>query len=106
MTSNVSSHTSASYYFDDICPTGNSYQSLEYQYSIGRTTMVKIIPYTCSAIYLALKDKYIKTEHLRDSRRSFLEVHSLFVSNIAFRSRIHVEQINYPEVNDVTADSK
>ena len=45
----------------DICPTGNSYQSLEYQYRIGHPTIEKkIIPYTCSAIYLALKDRYIK----------------------------------------------
>ena len=63
MTSNVSSHTffyKCKLLFHDIRPTGNSYQSLEYQYRIGRTTMGKIIPYTCSAIYIALKDKYIK----------------------------------------------
>ena len=46
--------------FHDICPTGNSYQSLYYQFRIGRTTIGKIIPYTCSAIYRALNYKYIK----------------------------------------------
>ena len=41
--------------FHDMCPTGNSYQSVEYQYIIGRTTIGKIIPDTFSAVYLALR---------------------------------------------------
>ena len=65
MNSNVNSRTlnftngftNASYYFMIyVLTVGNSYQSLEYQHRIGHTTIEKIIPYTCSAIYLALKD--------------------------------------------------
>ena len=65
MTSKGSSHTfvyKCKLLFYDICPTGISYQSLEALYIIGYTTVGKIIPYTCSAIYLALNDKYIKVK--------------------------------------------
>ncbi|KAL8567149.1 hypothetical protein ACOMHN_033051 [Nucella lapillus] len=40
--------------------TGDSYQSLCFMYRIGRTTLGKIIPETCTAIVTALKDKYMK----------------------------------------------
>lgn len=40
--------------------TGDTYQSLEYLYRIPVTTLSKIIPETCSAIYESLKDDYMK----------------------------------------------
>ena len=36
--------------YHDLCPTGNSYQFLEYQYRIGWTTIGMIIPDTRSAL--------------------------------------------------------
>ena len=40
--------------------SGNSQQSMSFAYRIGRTTVCNIIQETCSAIWQALKDKYLR----------------------------------------------
>lgn len=41
--------------------TGESFASLSFQYKIGRSTVSGIIQETCEALYLVLKDIYMKT---------------------------------------------
>uniref|UniRef100_A0A8C4WX70 DDE Tnp4 domain-containing protein n=1 Tax=Eptatretus burgeri TaxID=7764 RepID=A0A8C4WX70_EPTBU len=40
--------------------TGETYRSLSYQFRVGETTIGKIVPETCQAIYDLLRDEYMK----------------------------------------------
>lgn len=40
--------------------SGETYTSLQYQFRIHKTTISKIVPETCHAIYKALKDEYLE----------------------------------------------
>ena len=40
--------------------TGESYESLQYQFWIHRTTIGRFVPLVCKAIYCCLKEKYLK----------------------------------------------
>lgn len=42
-----------------IFVSGESYTSLQYQYRIEKSTLSKIIPETCEAIYSVLKDDFL-----------------------------------------------
>ncbi|KAJ8043856.1 hypothetical protein HOLleu_11140 [Holothuria leucospilota] len=40
--------------------TGETYRSLAFQFRLGETTIGKIVPETCDALYEVLKGKYFK----------------------------------------------
>ena len=49
-------------YFNNIFSSlsGSSYTDLQYLYRVAKSTVAKIIPETCDAIYTALKNEYMK----------------------------------------------
>ena len=46
--------------------TGESYQSLQYQYRIHRSTIAKFIPEVCDALFPSLRDDHMKTPNTKD----------------------------------------
>ena len=50
--------------------TGESYESLQYQLRIHRTTIGRFVPLICKAIYNCLKEKYLKMLRTKDKWKS------------------------------------
>ena len=50
--------------------TGESYESLQYQFRIHRTTIGRFVPLICKAIYNCLKEKYLKMLRTKDKWKS------------------------------------
>ena len=50
--------------------TGESYESLQYQFRIHRTTIGRFVPLVCKAIYCCLKEKYLKMPRTEEEWKS------------------------------------
>ena len=57
--------------------TGESFQSLSFQFRIGKSTIAEIVLDVCTAIINTLKEKYLKTP---DSEEKWHEIADLFLS--------------------------
>ena len=56
-----------------LLATGESYESLWYQFRIHRTTIGRFVPLVCQAIYSCLKEKYLKIPRTEEEWKSIAD---------------------------------
>ena len=65
--------------------TGESHQSLMYQYRVSHKTISRFIPEVADAIFNVLKDEYLK---FSQSKQEWLEISGIIYNKLQFPNRI------------------